>query len=607
MNKPHLTTASRFLFAMSPFFLVSLRAQAPPAFTISTVAGTGTAAYSGDGGPAISAAISDPRGVAVDGAGNVYFADYANNRVRKISTGGTITTIAGTGKAGFSGDGGQAASAQLSEPIRVEVDAAGNLYISDSGNNRIRKVTAGGIISTIAGNGSAGISGEGIQATQAAVGGPADATPDTAGNLFIAEGSVIRRVDASGVITTVAGNGVTGYSGDNGPALKASFDNAVCVTADAAGDLFISDQFNQRIRKVTASTGIVTTVAGSGVAGYAGDGGEGTAAHLYNPVGTAVDAAGNLYIADGGNSRIRLLLANGTITTVAGTSTAGFTGDGGPAAMAEIDSPHTVALAPSGGIYFADDVNERIRLLTPVPQPPAITLSGIVPVFSSATTIQPGEWCSIYGTHFAVGTTAWNGNFPTSLGNTTVTVNGKNAYLWFVSPTQINFQAPDDTAIGPVSVVVTNPAGSFMATVTLAQYGPSFSMLNAKYPAAIVVTPGSPGNTGAGYDIIAPVGAFAYSTRPVKAGETIILYGVGFGPTTPTVLAGQLYSGAAPSVTLPIITIGGVQAQVAFGGIIEAGLFQFNVVVPAAGSGDQLLSAQIGGATTPNNVFLTIQ
>jgi len=238
---------------------------------------------------------------------------------------------------------------------------------------------------------------------------------------------------------------------------------------------------------------------------------------------------------------------------------------------------------------------------------PSITPGGVVPVYSSATTIQSGSWVSIYGNNLAGGTTSWNGNFPTSLGGVNVTINAKPAYLWFVSPTQINLQAPTDPATGTVNVVVTTGGGNASSTVTLGQYAPSFSLLSSKYPAAIVLTPGQPGNSGAGYDIIGPSGAFSYPSRPVQAGETVLLYGVGFGPTNPTVPAGEVFSGAAPCVALPQVTIGGVPAMVNFAGIVEAGLYQLNVVVPNAGGGDKVLQAIAGGLTTPNNIFLTLQ
>jgi uncharacterized protein (TIGR03437 family) len=237
---------------------------------------------------------------------------------------------------------------------------------------------------------------------------------------------------------------------------------------------------------------------------------------------------------------------------------------------------------------------------------PTINAGGVVPVYSSSTTIEPGSWVSIYGNNLAAGTSVWNGDFPTLLGGTSVTINNKPAYLWFVSPTQINLQAPTDSATGSVLVSVTTATGSASSSVTLGQYGPSFNLFNGKYPAAIVPTVG-PGNSGGGYDYIGPAGAFAFPSRPVKAGETLLLYGVGFGPTTPPVPAGQTFSGAAPSVTQPLITIGGVSANVAFAGIVGAGLFQFNVVVPNAGSGDQALVATVGGVSTPSNIFITLQ
>jgi uncharacterized protein (TIGR03437 family) len=241
---------------------------------------------------------------------------------------------------------------------------------------------------------------------------------------------------------------------------------------------------------------------------------------------------------------------------------------------------------------------------------PSISAGGIVPVFSSATTIEPGSWISIYGANLTYNvpgitpaTVLWNGNFPTYLGSIySITINGKDGYLWFVSPSQINLQAPDDTTTGPVPVVVNTNNGTVTSTVTLGPYGPSFSMFNGKYPAAI-----APNASGTGYDYLGPTGAFTFPTRPVKPGETILLFGVGFGATNPPVSAGEPISNAAPSVTLPTVTIGGVQAIVQFAGIIEAGLFQLNVTVPNVGSGDQPLVASIGGVQTPGNIYLTIQ
>jgi uncharacterized protein (TIGR03437 family) len=338
-----------------------------------------------------------------------------------------------------------------------------------------------------------------------------------------------------------------------------------------------------------------------------------------NPEGVAVDSAGNIFIADTGNDVIREVTASsGNINTIAGTGgtsgavAPGSTGDGGPALSATLVNPSSMALTSSGFLYISDASTTgyqdgRIRLLSPPLPAPTINSGGVVPIFSSSTTIEPGSWISIYGTNFAAATSVWNGDFPTSLGGVTVTIDSQPAYLWLVSPTQINLQAPADSKTGNVAVSVTTSGGTANSNVTLGPYGPSFSLLSAKYAAGIVVTPNSSGNSGAGYDIIGPAGAFPYTTRPVKAGETLILYGVGFGATNPAVPAGQAVSGAAMSVTLPKITIGGMTAQVNFGGIVEAGLFQFNIVVPNAGSGDQILSASIGGLATPNNVYITLQ
>jgi uncharacterized protein (TIGR03437 family) len=238
---------------------------------------------------------------------------------------------------------------------------------------------------------------------------------------------------------------------------------------------------------------------------------------------------------------------------------------------------------------------------------PSITSGGVVPIDSPVNTIESGSWISIYGTNLAAASATWNGDFPIMLGGTSVTIGNRPAYLWYVSPTQINVQVPGDSALGPVNVTVTTPVGSSTSTATLAAYAPSFSLFTAKYPAAIVMTPGSPGNSGAGYDIIGPSGAFSFPSRPVKPGEILILFGVGFGPTNPTVPAGELFSGAAPSITDPQILIGNMPATVQFAGIIEAGLFQFNIVVPNAPSGDQILTANIAGVSTQPGVTITLQ
>jgi hypothetical protein len=325
---------------------------------ITTVAGNGTPGYSGDNGPAASAQLKYPKGVAVDSAGNLYIADTSNQRIRMVLN-GTITTVAGNGTEGFSGDNGLATGAQLNSPGSIAVDSAFNLYIADTYNQRIREVLSNGaIIATVAGNGTAGYSGEG-PATTVQLNYPEGVAVDAAGNLYIADtnNNRIRKV-SNGAMTTVAGNGTAGYSGD-GQATSAQLNYPGGVAVDAAGNLYVADTNNNRIREV--SSGVITTVAGGGAS--FGDGGPATGAQLFNPYGVAVDAAGNLYIADSGNSRIRKV-SNGIVTTVAGNGTQGFSGDNGAATSAQLSNPYGVAVDSAGNLYVADSGNSRIRKVT---------------------------------------------------------------------------------------------------------------------------------------------------------------------------------------------------------------------------------------------------
>ena len=283
---------------------------------VTPVAGNGTAGFSGDGGLATSAQLNVPSGIAVDASGNLYIAEFLNQRIRKVSN-GVITTVAGNGTEGFSGDNGPATSAQLKGPIGVAVDSAGNLYIADSGNNRIRKVS-GGVITTVAGNGMRGCCEDDGPATRGLLRFPYRVAVDSTGNLYILDygNNRIRKV-SNGVSTTVAGgSGLAGFSGDNAPAADALLCIPQGLAVDAAGDLYIADRGNSRVRKV--SNGVITTMAGNGTAGFSGDNGPATSAQVHLPLGLAVNAAGELYIADNLNGRIRKV-SNGVITTVAST------------------------------------------------------------------------------------------------------------------------------------------------------------------------------------------------------------------------------------------------------------------------------------------------
>ncbi len=334
---------------------------------INTVAGRSH--FGGDGGPATAGVLFRPAGVAVDVVGNLYVADTSNHRVRKVSSSGVLSTVAGTGVFSWGGDGGPAVAALLNAPEDVAVDASQNLYIADQANNLIRRVTPAGIISSFAGRGPFGFGGDGGPATAALLACPSGVATDRQGNVYVADtcNDRIRRVSPGGVITTVAGNGVRGFGGDNGPAILAQLAFPYGVAVDAGGNLYIADSFNQRIRRVTPG-GVISTVAGAGVVGFSGDGGPAVAAQLHNPRGVAVDAAGNLYIADWQSHRIRRVDTAGRISTIAGSLSPGFfpgfSGDGGLAVLAELNSPRGVAVDSAGSIYIGEEGNHRIRRLT---------------------------------------------------------------------------------------------------------------------------------------------------------------------------------------------------------------------------------------------------
>jgi Secretion system C-terminal sorting domain/Bacterial Ig domain len=329
--------------------------------TISTIAGIGIAGYSGDGGPATSAKLWGPCRIVFDGAGNMYFTDGANSGVRKINTAGIITTFAGNGTPGFFGDGGPATAAELYNPTAIAIDGTGNIYICDVTNRRIRKVNTLGIISTIAGNGTYGYTGDGGMATDAEIKLPSGIVLDASGNIFIADNgcNVIRKINTAGIISTIAGTGIAGYGGDGMPATAALFNGPCYIAIDMAGNLFVPDVSNRRVRKIDAM-GIISTVAGTGTMGYSGDGGPATAALLNQPSSIGIDDLGNLYIGDVVNNVIRKVNNSGIITTIAGTGVAGYSGDGGPATAARIKQP-LVSVNCARNIYFTDGSNNVIR------------------------------------------------------------------------------------------------------------------------------------------------------------------------------------------------------------------------------------------------------
>jgi sugar lactone lactonase YvrE len=338
---------------------------------ISSLAGDGVAGFGLDGVTALASALSSPAGVAVDRNRVVYFVD--GDRVRKIGSNGKLATVAGTGTAGSAGDGGSAQLAQLNfsggfhfSPVGMAFDSLGNLFLGDAKNHRVRKVTPEGTIATVAGTGTAGFSGDGGPAAAAQLNTPRAVAIDRFGNLYVCdtENNRVRKIDTNGTITTVAGTGTAGYSGDDGPAEAAQLDNPQAIVVGIDGNIFIADTDNQRIREI-GPRGQITTVAGTGRLGFSGDGGPATSARLSLPDGVAMAPNGLLYIADTHNNRIRLVDLGGTISTFAGNGTPGFAGEGGAPASAQLDEPIGVAVDDSGAVLIADAGNNRIRRVAP--------------------------------------------------------------------------------------------------------------------------------------------------------------------------------------------------------------------------------------------------
>jgi hypothetical protein len=327
---------------------------------ITTIAGTGAGGYFGDTGPATAAQLNAPGSLAVDGIGNIYIGDASNHRVRKIDPSGTITTFAGIGVAGHTGDGGPATAAKTTWPGFIAVDGAGNVYIDD--NPQIRKIDAMGIITTIGGTpGPGAYSGDGSPATLTTFGSGIHMTADVSGNVYVSDAVNYRVFKfnpgiGAGLVTTIAGTGVAGYSGDNGPATLAQLSDLRSIGVDATGNIFVSDAASSTIRKINTS-GVITTYAGNGTAGYSGDGGPATAAKISISGQITFDASGNLYFADIFNYRVRRIDAAGIITTYAGTGVSGFGGDNGPATSAQM-VPFGVVWR-SGSVYITD--GNRVR------------------------------------------------------------------------------------------------------------------------------------------------------------------------------------------------------------------------------------------------------
>lgn len=409
--------------------------------TITTIAGTGVQGYSGDNGPAISAQLKALNGqMTTDASGNIYFTDTYNHAVRKIDiTTGTITTIAGTGTLGFSGDGGSATLAQLAYPQGVAIDNSGNIYICDSNNDRVRKISPSGTITTICGNGTQSSTGDGGLATAATVNRPGQICFDPSGNMFITEyqGHRIREIATTGTITTYAGTGVQSNTGNGGSAILATFSQPYAIASDAQGNIYVSayngNNNGAQIRKI-ATNGTITAFACTGVQGYSGDGGPAVNAQADRILGIYVNNLGEVLFSDLGNSRIRKVASTGTITTFAGTGTWGFSGDGGSPTSAQISYALSGITGFGCNTYFLDSDGARIRKV----------LGGTLTVtaVSSTSLLCVGQTASL--TASGASTYTWNTNATTSViaitptitTNYTVTGTGANGCINSTAITQ---------------------------------------------------------------------------------------------------------------------------------------------------------------------------
>jgi uncharacterized protein (TIGR03437 family) len=609
-------------------------AQTGP-WTINTVAGNQGlgGGYSGDGAAAVNAQLGGPVGLFVDKSGNLFIADQNNLVIREVTTDGNIKTIAGNHLTGYTGDGGAATSAELNRPLGVTLDSSGNVYLTDSGNQVIRKFTVGGNISTVAGsyniaNQTSGTPLGGYQpdngvAANAWLNNPFGVAVDASGNVYFADtgNNIIRKVNGTS-ISTIAGQAGQSGSNDTGNALQAHLNQPRGIAVDASGTLYIADTNNNKVLKL--SGGALTTVAGTGTGGFSGDNGPANLAQLFAPRAVAVDSAGNVYIADYTNQRIRMVSSNGIITTIAGNGKSSYGGDGGPGTSAALSQPSGLAVDSKFNVYVADTNNNVIRILTPASTgaggtPPAIrTSQGVIGAsgFGGFPSTAPGSWIEIYGSNLAPAgdSRTWQGSdfngitAPTGLDRTTVSIGNQAAYVAYISPTQVNVQVPSTVGTGSQPVTVSTAAGTsntFNINVNVLQPAllalPSFQVGGKQYATATFLD---------GVTFVGPTGAFpGFTSRPAKPGDTIVLYGIGFGPVTNNIPAGQIVQQMNSLTNAVQFQLSGTPASLGYYGLApqEVGVYQFNLIVPAIGAGDAALTFTLGTNTTnQQTLYVTV-
>jgi uncharacterized protein (TIGR03437 family) len=591
-----MTLQRAAFYPLALLFLNASLSFAQP--TIKLIAGGNGLAPIGDGGPAVGAFIGQAGNITVDSAGNLYIWDATDSRVRKVNTAGIISSVTATiGQLKeLQGTGGLA------------TDSAGNLYIGDRQSYVVRRVDTSGVMTTIAGNGTAGLSGNngnGSPATTVPICSPSGVVADRSGNVYFGSSicGTVRKVDPSGVLTTFAGSGSPSF-----------VQTPWALAMDNSGNLYACDNgVGTRVYKVTPS-GAITVIAGNGTNGFSGDGGPATSAQLFEARGIAVDASGNVYIADSGNLRVRKVDTSGTITTVAGgPNSAPNEVDGGPptgvnvgALDVAVDSSGNLYIYGGNRVYKVSGLSGGSGGTTP-PAAPAISANGVVNGASFQPGVAANSWVTIKGTNLAPQTDDWsrsivNGALPTSLDGVFVTMGGKPAYVYFVSPGQLNVLAPDVPA-GPLTVTVTTAGGTSTAiTTTASTYGPAFFV----WPSSQVVA------TRTDYSYAVKAGTFPGATTvAAKPGEVLILWATGFGPTLPATPLGVSVpaSGGFSTVSAPTVTVNNIQATV-YGAALapgSAGLYQIAIQVPTTlADGDWPIQAGIGGVASPAGTILSV-
>ncbi|HKD09961.1 MAG TPA: IPT/TIG domain-containing protein [Bryobacteraceae bacterium] len=565
-------------------------------YRVVTIAGTsGSPGWSGDNGPALSAQFTNPIRISVDSQGNLYITDYTNQSVRKVDANtGIVDTIAGNGTLGFSGDGSSAVGSQLADPHDVVKDSAGNIYIADTLNGRVRRIDTTGTINTFAGNGTRGYSGDNGPAVNAALSLPTGLALDQHGNLYIADfgNATVRKVDPNGTITTVAGVGfstIAAAPGDGGPATAAVLEMPYSVQVDSSGAIYIGDTGNSTIRRVDTN-GIISTFVQN-----------------FPAQNFALDSAGAIYFANYQTNTVEKVTTNGTRFWVGGNGIAGDSGDGGLATAAQFNQPYGVAIDKAGNIYVADATNAVIREMVPIPFSigavgnaasnqtfgPPISGSG-----SAALSVSPGEIVVLFGNGLGpaniVVNTPVNGAFGTQLAGTTVLINGTPAPIIYTSAAIVSAIVPYSVSgLSSVSVVVSyNGKASAVTTLPVGLTAPGIFTADA---------------TGSGQAAaLNQDGSLNNSSHPAAVGSTIVLYVTGEGQTSPAGVDGKL--ALAPPYPAPLqyvnVTIGGLPAAVAYAGAaptLVAGVMQVNVQIPSGvpSSNSVPVVVNVGGVASP--------